>query len=259
VRPPILVHGHRGARAVLPENTLAGFEYAISVGADALELDVAVTRDDVVVVSHDPKFNRAICQSPDPPRAIRELTFAELQRWDCGSRRNPRFRRQRPVPGARIPSFDQVLDLAHRGSFLFNIEVKSFPDRPALAPPPERFAELVYQTIRRHKLEKRAMVQSFDFRVLHAMRRLAPEIRLAALYAGRPRSFATIAEAAGTKIVAPYHRLASARQVRAAHASGLQVVAWTANRPRDWKRLIAAQVDGIITDDPAALLAYLNP
>jgi glycerophosphoryl diester phosphodiesterase len=243
---------------VLPENTLAGFEYAISVGADALEMDVAVTRDDVVVVSHDPKFNRSICQSPDPPRAIREIAFAELQRWDCGARRNPRFRRQTPVPGARIPALDQVLDLAHRGHFMFNIEVKSFPERPALAPPPDRFAELLHQAIRRHKLEKRAMVQSFDFRVLDAMRRLAPEIRLAALYAGRPKSFAAIAAAAGTEIVAPYHRLASARQVRAAHAAGLQVVAWTANRPRDWKRLIAAQVDGIITDDPAALLAYLN-
>jgi glycerophosphoryl diester phosphodiesterase len=101
-------------------------------------------------------------------------------------------------------------------------------------------------------------VQSFDFRILHAIRRLAPEIRLGALYAGPPRSFVAIANRAGAEIVAPYHVLASARQVRNAHAAGLQVVAWTANRPRDWRRLIAAQVDGIITDNPAALRAYLR-
>jgi len=241
-----------------PENTLPGFEYAIQVGADALEMDVAVTRDDVVVVSHDPEMNRWICRSPDPPRAIRDLTLSELERWDCGAVRNPRFPKQTPIPGARVPTLDQVLDLADRGDFLFNIEIKSFPDRPALAPPPGRFAQLVYQAIQRHKLEKRAMVQSFDFRILHAMARIAPEIRLGALYMGAPKSFVEIARRAGAGIVAPYHALASARQVQAAHGAGLQVVVWTANRPRDWKRLIAAQVDAIITDDPEALVAYLR-
>jgi glycerophosphoryl diester phosphodiesterase len=254
----ILIHGHRGARAMRPENTMPGFEYAISVGADALEMDVAVTRDDVVVVSHDPKLNRSICRSPDPPRGIRELTLAELERWDCGAARNPRFPKQTPIPGTRVPTLDQVLDLSDRGHFLFNIEIKSFPERPRLAPPPERFAELVCQAIRRHQLEKRAIVQSFDFRILHAIGRLAPEIRLGALYVGPPKSFVAIAHRAGAGIVAPYHRLASARQVRAAHAAGLEVIAWTANRIRDWRRLIAAQVDAIITDDPEALLAYLK-
>lgn len=241
-----------------PENTLPGFEYAISVGADALEMDVAVTRDDVVVVSHDPKLNRSICRSPDPPRVIRDLTLAELERWDCGAVRNPRFPKQTLIPGARVPTLDQVLDLSDRGHFLFNIEVKSFPDRPRLAPPPERFADLVCQAIRRHKLEKRVIVQSFDFRILHAIGRLAPEIRLGALYVGPPRRFVAIAHRAEAGIVAPYHALASARQVHAAHAAGLEVVAWTANRPRDWRRLIAAQVDAIITDNPEALLAYLR-
>jgi len=254
----ILVHGHRGARAMRPENTLPGFEYAISVGTDALEMDVAVTRDDVVVVSHDPKLNRSICRSPDPPCVIRDLTLAELARWDCGAVRNPRFPKQTPIPGARVPTLDQVLDLADRGDFLFNIEIKSFPERPRLAPPPERFSELVSQAIRRHKLEKRVIVQSFDIRILHAMRRLAPEIRLGALYVGPPKSFVAIAHQAGAGIVAPYHALASARQVDAAHAAGLEVVAWTAYRPRDWRRLIAAQVDAIITDNPEALLAYLR-
>jgi len=230
--PPILVHGHRGARAILPENSLAAFEYAISAGADFLEMDVAVTGDDVVVVSHDPKLK--------PTVAIRRLNLAELARR------------------ASIPTLDQVLDLADRGPIQFNIEIKSFPKHPELAPPPERFAELVWLALRRHKLEDRAMVQSFDFRVLHALRKLAPEIRLAALYVGPPKSFPAIAREAGTNIVAPHRALVTRARVRAAHAAGVAVVTWTANRPAVWKRLVAAQVDAIITDDPAALIAYLK-
>jgi glycerophosphoryl diester phosphodiesterase len=240
-----------------PENTLPGFEYAISLGVDAIEMDVAVTRDDVVVVSHDPQLNRSICTSPDAPSAIRNLTLAQLQRWDCGARPNPRFRKQTPIPGARVPTLDQVLDLSGRGPFLFNIEVKSFAQRLALSPPPDRFAELVYQAVCKHKLEDRVIVQSFDFRILHAMRRLSPLIRLGALYVGRPKSLVEIARRAEAGIVAPYHGLASRKRVAAAHGAGLQVIAWTANRPRDWKRLIAAKVDAIITDNPEALLAYL--
>src|SRR5579862_4610928 len=119
---PVLVHGHRGARAMRPENTLPAFEYAISVGADAIEMDVAVTRDDVVVVSHEPRLNRALCQAPAPEKdgAIRNLTLAEITRWDCGALPNPRFPYQLLVPGARIPTLDQVFELADRGTFLFN-------------------------------------------------------------------------------------------------------------------------------------------
>ncbi len=252
------MHGHRGARAHLPENTLPAFAYAISAGVDAVELDVVVTRDDVVVVAHDAKLNRRICRSPDGRRIIRELTAAELQSWECGGVRNRRFPEQKPIPGARIPTLDQVLDLAGRGDFLFNIEVKSDPQHPAWSPPPERFAELVWHAIRRGGVEQRVIVQSFDFRVLHAMRRLAPNVRLGALYMGRPKNLADIAQQAQAAIVAPYHRLATIRQVRAAHGAGYQVVVWTANRPNDWRRLAAAGVDAIITDRPAELIAYLK-
>jgi glycerophosphoryl diester phosphodiesterase len=241
-----------------PENTLPAFEYAISAGADFLELDVVVTRDDVVVVAHDPKLNLKICRSPGKRTLIRELTLADLARYDCGALRHPRFPRQTPVAGARIPTLDQVLGLGRRGDFQFNIEIKCFPERPGLAPEPERFAELVLQAIRRHGLEKRAMVQSFDFRTLHAMRRLTTEIRLAALYLGPPRGFVSIAQDARADIVAPHHALVTPGKVQKAHAAGLQVVAWTANTSRNWRRLIRAQVDGIITDDPAALIAYLQ-
>lgn len=254
----ILAHGHRGARARLPENTVPGFEYAIGAGVDALELDVAVTRDDIVVVSHDPVLNPEICRGPGAPRPIRELTWSELRRWDCGSLRNPRFPMQTPVPGERIPSLDRVLALSSLGRFDFHIETKIFADRPQYTPPPPEFARLVLDCIRRHGLESRAVLLSFDFRTLHAMRALAPEIRLAALYEGGGESFVEIAGRSGARIVSPERTLVTPGKVEEAHAAGLRVAAWTANTPEEWAALAGAGVDAIVSDDPAALIAYLQ-
>ena len=254
----ILVHGHRGARALRPENTIPAFEYAIGVGVDALELDMAVTRDNVIVVSHDPVLRPPVCTGSQPQAVIRQLTLGETQKWDCGSVRNPDFPRQVPAPGARVPTLDQVLELASRGTFDFNMETKIFPDQPKLTPSPEEFARLVWESVRKHRLEKRIILQSFDFRTLLAMKKLAPEIRLSALYAGPPRDLVAIAREAGADIVSPDQSLVTREQVRAAHRAGLQVVPWTANTPAQWDRLVTAGSDAIISDDPAALIEYLR-
>jgi glycerophosphoryl diester phosphodiesterase len=255
----ILVVGHRGARARWPENTLPAFEYAIEQGVDALEMDLAVTKDDVVVISHDPILGPPLCSGLLTGAVIRRLTLAEVRQWDCGAAPNPRFPAQQAIPGTRIPTLDETLQLAARGSFHYHLEIKSFPDQPEYAPPPEEFASLVLQKIRQYSLEKRVIVQSFDFRTLDAMRKLAPAVRLAALIENDPRDFAAIAaEAANAEIIAPDFRLVTPRKVDAAHQAGLRVIPWTANTPADWDALIQAKVDGIITDDPAQLIAYLR-
>jgi glycerophosphoryl diester phosphodiesterase len=255
----ILVHGHRGARAIYPENTIPAFEYAIKAGADVLEMDVAVTKDGVLVISHDPHLNPEICRGPQPNALIRTLTLEQVRQYDCGVLKNPRFEKQQPVPGTRIPTLDEVLALSSQGSFEYNIETKSFPEHPDYTPAPEVFAKLMLDEIRKHKLEARAIVQSFDFRTLKAMKALAPEIRLSALYEGKPRDFVEIArEAGGAQIISPDFQLVTRDQVKAAHAAKVQVVPWTANTPADWDKLIDAGVDAIISDDPAALLAYLR-
>jgi glycerophosphoryl diester phosphodiesterase len=218
----IQVHGHRGARAILPENTIAAFEYAIGVGADAIEMDVQVSRDDVVVVSHDPYLPSGTY--------IRTLTAAETG----------------------LPTLDQVFKLAALGDFLFNVEAKVSEHTP------RNFAELILDRIGEHAVKSRVIFQSFDFAILHRMSRLAPGIERAALWEGAARNFVEIAEDAGTQIVAPEHSLVTPEEVAAAHEAGLRVITWTANRVEDWKRLIAAGVDGIITDDPAGLIAYLR-
>lgn len=254
----VQVHGHRGARAVLPENTIPAFEHAIEAGADAIELDLAVTRDNVLVVSHDPVLNRRICRSPGGSPVIRELTLDELRRWDCGSLQEPDFPRQKPVPGARIPTLDEVLALAGRGKFLFNIETKISPKKPQYTPPPEEFARLVLDAVQRHKLESRVMLQSFDYRTLRAMKRLAPRIPRAALFSRDERDFPAVAREAGATMVSPHYSLVTPEKVRAARRAGIPVIAWTANDEEVWAKLIEAGVDGIITDDPAGLIDYLR-
>jgi glycerophosphoryl diester phosphodiesterase len=255
----ILVHGHRGARARMPENTLPAFEYAIQQGVDALEMDMAVTKDNVIVISHDPILETPVCSGPRNGVVIHTLTLAEVRQWDCGAVQNPNFHTQQTVPGTRMPTLDDVLQLATRGTFDYNIETKSFPERPEYTPPPNEFARLVLDKVRQYKLEKRVILQSFDFRTLVAMRQLAPEIRLSALTEMDPRAFTTIAkEAANAEIVSPYYKLVTAEKVAAAHALNIQVVPWTVNDPAEWDRLIEAKVDAIISDDPAALIAHLK-
>lgn len=257
--PKILVHGHRGARGVLPENTMPAFEYAIKAGVDVLEMDLAVTKDDVLVVSHDPEMNPAICTGPaELPHVIRQMTLAELKKWDCGSKKNPDYPKQQPVPGTRVPALEEVLALASRGSFHFNIETKIFRDRPEVTPSPEKFAKLLADAVTRHKLVDRVIVQSFDFRTLHAMKKILPQVRLSALYTGKPKDFVALAKEAGAGIISPHYTLVTREQVEASHKAGLQVVPWTANTAPDWQRLVDAGVDAIISDVPAELIAFLK-
>ena len=257
--PKIIVHGHRGARARRPENTLPAFRYAIEQGADVLEMDMSVTRDNVIVISHDPILQPPVCSGAKPSAVIRELTLAEVRQWDCGAVQNPRFPTQQTVPGTRMPTLDDVFELAPLGKFEYNIETKSFPDKPQYTPSPEVFARMVLEKVRQYKLERRVILQSFDFRTLVAMRKLAPEIRLSALTETDQRDFALItAEAGRAEIISPEFHLVTPAKVAAAHRAGLQVAPWTVDSEADWDRMIDARVDAIITDDPAALLAHLK-
>ncbi len=253
----ILVHGHRGARARRPENTLPAFQYALDQGVDVLELDVAVTKDNVAVISHDPLINVTICSGPNPGVAIRSLTLAELHRYDCGAKRNPNFPDQVPIPGTRVPTLDEIFALGQGNAVQFNVETKIFADKPELTPDPEAFTQLVLDQIRKHKLDDRVILQSFDARTLRVMKRLAPSIRRAALFE-KQQDWMAVAKEFDATLLSPEHRLVTPELVGQAHSAGFEVVPWTANRPTDWARLADAGVDAIITDDPSALIAWLK-
>jgi glycerophosphoryl diester phosphodiesterase len=296
----ILVHAHRGGRAYRPENTLASFNYGIEVGADVLELDLAVTKDNVLVVSHspflvqpesdDPHVKSALagerhCEGPllAPGTPIRALTLAQLKQYDCGVHTLAAFPHQVAVPHTAIPTFDEVLGLATEGAqkrrfefggiqfggIQFNVETKIFPNHPEFTPSPEEFVRMINEAVVQRGLESRVILQSFDFRTLHAMRALNPKIRLSALFGASrddammgihepDKSFAGIAKQSGAEILSPEQGLVTPEEVATAHAMGLEVAPYTVNDAADWRRMADAKVDAIITDDPAGLLAWLR-
>lgn len=248
-----------------PENTLPAFEYALAQGVDALEMDLAVTKDNVLVVSHDPRMNPKICTGPEgSPLVIREMTLAQLKQWDCGGKQNPDFAKQQSVAGTHVPTFEEVLKLAAGKKVDLNVETKIFLARPELTPPPEEFARMVIETVRKHHMEDRLILQSFDWRTLESAKRIAPKVRLSALYSSTltdgtvRKDYLGDAKQAGYGIVSPHFRLVTKADVERAHQMGLTVVPWTANDAAIWDKLIDAGVDAIISDDPAALIAYLK-
>ncbi len=186
------VQGHRGARGLLPENTLAGFEYAIAVGVTTLELDTGISKDGVVMVSHDPMINPNLCLDlqgrrlpPDACHWLKDLTVEEIQSFDCGCL-NPdseRFSSWRAVPGSHIPTLQQVIDLAERrhSGIRYNIESKVNPLQPDKTASPRVFAEKLVELIRYNGLLARATVQSFDWEVLRWCKQLEPTIQTSAL------------------------------------------------------------------------------
>jgi glycerophosphoryl diester phosphodiesterase len=290
------VQGHRGARGLAPENTLAGFARALEIGVTTLEMDVAVTADGVVVVSHDPALNPDITRGPDgqfiaPPGApIRSLTLDQLRRYDVGrirpgSRYAALYPEQVPVDGERIPTLAEVLALTHRlgaEAVRFNIETKVFPDRPGLTVAPEEMAARLVAVLDEAGVVSRAIVQSFDWRVLAWFQANRPDVTLAWLTSahggadtvsprgGRPSpwlaghdpaahggSVPRMVHAAGGRLWSPDHRSLREDEVAEARALGLTVIPWTVNDPTAMDRLIAWGVDGIITDYPDRLRAVL--
>jgi glycerophosphoryl diester phosphodiesterase len=276
---PILVHGHRGARAWRPENTIPAFKFAIEHGADVLELDLAVTKDNQLVVSHNPTLNlnpehpgERICKGPALAEGtpIHAMTLAEVRQYDCGSVALPNFPKQVAVPGTKVATFDEVLDLATGTTVQFNVETKSFPNHPEVTPPPAEFVALIVAAIKKHDVDPaRIILQSFDWRTLAEMRKQWPEIRLSALV-GRPqfdalmghtdptKDFAAIAKETGAEIISPDWEMVTPEQVAAAHAVGAQVAPWTPNTPAMWQKMADAHVDAIISDDPVGLLTWLR-
>ncbi len=264
-----LVHGHRGSRGTMPENTLPAFAEALKAGVDVLELDLGVTKDNVVVVSHEPNVTPERCLGPngaklEKPIPLRSLTLEELKKFDCGTLTNPKFPRQAAVPGTPIPTLEEVFALVRAsklpaaGKVEFNIETKIFPYDPELSPAPAEFAALVVQAVKRNAMGPRVMVQSFDVRTLKEVKALAPEIRTSQLTYEELLDIVPALQAALTDIWSPNYKWITAESVKEAQKAGIQVAPWTINLPKEWDIAIAAGVDAIITDYPADLIAHLK-
>ena len=294
----IEIQGHRGARGLLPENTIPAFERAIDLGVDVLEFDLGMTADGIPVVHHDRSL------SPDrtrdatgrwltPPGPLlntldrRALSEFDVGRAAPGSRVAERFPRQVPRDGARIPTLAEVLALGRRPGaerIRFNIETKLTPLAPEEAPEPKAFARAVVAVLDAEEMVARADIQSFDWRVLFEVHRLAPSLSTVCLTAEQSwldnilrdhpgpspwtagldidafgGSVPRLVKASGCATWSPYYRDLTARTLAEAHALGLKVVVWTVNEVEDMLALARLGVDGIITDYPDRAVEALAP
>ena len=278
------LQGHRGARGLAPENTLAAFRTAMAVGVDTLELDVHLSADGIPMVTHDPALNRDITRTeqgdwlPGPGPLVKSLTAEQLRTRYRVDRARPdgtvakNFPEQRPSDGERMPTLQQVLALLRMPgaqALRANIEIKLHPRNPDDTPPPETVVRAVLDVVHAAEAEGRVTIQGFDWRVQQLVQKLAPAIPTAYLSAQRP-NFDTISDgawtagfdlkthgslpkmvkAAGGAIWSPNFNDLTPALVAEAHQLGLQVLPWTVNSPADMARLMDWGVDGLITDHP---------
>jgi glycerophosphoryl diester phosphodiesterase len=264
----VMVHGHRGARARFPENTLPAFDYAMKAGADFLELDLQVTKDRKLVIDHDAFINLEHCLGPGGTKLstgplIFSLTLDEVKKYDCGSLPNLKFPEQKLVPGTRLSTLDELFTMvenskdSHAKTVQFNIETKIRPDKPNETTTPEEFTKLILDTLTRHKMIERSILQSFDYRTLAVARRLQPRLRLSALIEDHGQDMLQVARETHVQIISPDFRLLGLSIVEGLHKMGVQVHPWTPDNELEWDMLLRMGVDGIITDDPEALIKFL--
>lgn len=291
------LQGHRGARGLWPENTLAAFGGALELGVSTVELDCGLTRDGVIVVTHDPELNPDLTRGADGrflartgPR-IFDLTFRELESYDVGrlqpgSAYAARFPEQEPVDGERIPRLTDVLALVRarsEGRVRVAIEVKTFPGQPELTATPAAFAAALERDVEATGTLAMVSIMAFDFRVLTAVQRLMPQAATVALTeqqnggdtvglgASQPspwlggldparfgNSVVRLVKATGAGTWGPDYQDLNEQRIAEAHALGLRVVPWTVNATADMERLLAFGIDGMTTDRPDVLRELLE-
>lgn len=289
------LEGHRGTRGLAPENTLAAFRRALQIGVNTIETDMAVTKDGVIVLSHEPFLNPDLVRGPDgrwlssPGPPIHSLTLVELRRYDIGrtdpsSKYARQFPDQQSADGERFPQLTELFELVKASAkpVRLNIETKITPTSGPDTPDPTTFATLVVAAIQKDNMSDRVTVQSFDWRTLLEVKRLAPGIETSCLtiqtttmdtvkaaadgaspwHAGlalrdHGGSLPALVKAAGCGTWSMFWRNLNPDDVAAAHALGLKVLPWTVNDRADMSRLMDLGVDGIITDYPDRLRSLM--
>jgi glycerophosphoryl diester phosphodiesterase len=266
--PKFDLQGHRGARGLMPENTIPAFLEALNTGVTTLELDVVITKDGEVLVSHEPYMSHEMCLKPNgetisPEESLKyniyKMIYAETQKFDCGLKPHPRFPDQNKLKITK-PLLRNVIAAAedHIKSYTFyevdyNIEIKSVQgEEGKFQPSIEEFSEKVFEVINQYLPWERVVIQSFDFRVLKYWHKKYPQVRLAALVENKKSVETNLKELGfSPSIYSPdFILLKSQGTVTALKKKKIRVIPWTVNEPEDMKRLKAWGVDGIITDYP---------
>jgi glycerophosphoryl diester phosphodiesterase len=265
------LQGHRGCRGLMPENTIEAFMEALKYKVTTLELDVSITKDSQVVVSHEPYMNSLFCINPDGTPVTKamekslnlyQMNYNEIKQFDTGSRGNIKFPEQKKISTFKpllrdvFIKVEAFLKANNYALVNYNIEIKSEASEYGISQPSvEEFSDLVYAEIMQYIDPKRVVLQSFDFNVLKFWHKKFEnnqykKVRLAALVeqSGVKSTFETLGFL--PDIYSPYFKLLTKGQVKKCQKKGVQVIPWTVNEPNDMIKIKDMRVDGLITDYP---------
>ncbi len=265
--PKFDLQGHRGARGLRPENTIPAFMIALDSGATTLELDLAVTKDKQLIVSHEPWMSSSICLNadgssiePDQEKKLNiyQMTYEEVSRFDCGSKGNEKFPEQiklgisKPLLTDVIIAVEKQIRSYTQYEVDYNIEIKSSPlGDNKFHPTPKVFSDLVYTIVDQYLPLERIVIQSFDFRVLKYWHQKYPEVRLAALIENTKSIQANLSSLGfNPSVYSPHFKLLTKEKVTYLHSLHIRVIPWTVNEITDMNRMLQWGVDGFITDYP---------
>lgn len=273
--PTFDVQGHRGARGLMPENTIPAFLIALDSGVTTVEMDLAVTKDGQIIVSHEPWMSSAICLNPsgnaytkreEKDFNIYQMTYEEVKQFDCGAMGNSKFPEQvkmsvtKPLLKDVVVAIEDHIKSYTRFEVDYNIEIKSGEDGDGkYHPTPAEFSDMVYQLLDEYLPLNRIVIQSFDFRVLKYWHEKYPNIRLAALVESK-RSVEAHLEELGFNpaIYSPYYRNINPSKVKVLHEKNIKVIPWTVNEISEMLALKGMGVDGFITDYPNRAKQFTN-
>jgi glycerophosphoryl diester phosphodiesterase len=261
--------GHRGCRGLMPENTIPAMLHALGMGVTTLEMDVVMTKDKQLILSHEPFFNHEISTKPDGTEVstreesslnIYQMTYEEVKRYDVGMKLHPRFPRQekmkvvKPLLRDVLEAVKQQMMMARRPFPYFNIETKTQPLTDNIYhPEPKEFVDSLMAVIKERQLEEQVIIQSFDFRTLQYLHQHYPAIKTAMLIEDYDkRSLEEQLKALGftATIYSPAFKLVNPSLIKKCHESGMKVIPWTVNEKAKIEELKAIGVDGVITDYP---------
>ena len=271
------IEAHRGGRGLMPENTIPAFLKAVKMGVNTLEMDVVMTKDSLLVLSHDPYINAEICSKPDgtpvteadeKKLTIFNMTYAEVKKYDCGSRGNSRFPEQikmslhKPLLSEVIDAVEKYIKDNNLPPVHYNIETKStVKGDNVMNPEPEAFVKLLYNVIKSKGVLDKCILQSFDMRTLEEMHKIDATVPTALLVEKATDDLETNLKNLhfNPTIYSPNYLLVTKKMIDKCHALGIKVLPWTVN---DISKMVALKndgVDGIISDYPDRAIKALRP